>query len=162
MRRCLAGNSHLQPIKTAKGSRFKNLGNNSHNLKLINDTIKKKHASFVRKEQREQQHPGAAAASAEPVKHHRLGFVWFAPSADCNVTSCHFFWHPPRATFSALTADTHTPIQTGIFSHKRRDASTIFYLLNGLLCHLPFTPGARRWKRHRHFVIWEIKALLLF
>lgn len=36
------------------------------------------------------------------------------------------------------------------------------YLLNRLLCHLPFTPGASRWKRHRHVLIGEIKALLLF
>lgn len=33
-----------------------------------------------------------------------------------------------------------------------------FYLLNRLLCHLPFTSGTRRWKCHRHVVIWEIKS----
>lgn len=66
-----------------------------------------------------------------------------------------FFWDPPRATFSALAAEAHTPIiPTRIFNQRKKNAQRrveVFYLLDGLLCHLPFTHGARRRKRHGHF-----------
>lgn len=97
----------------------------------------------------------------------RRGFVWLAPSADCNVTipvaissDFHHWLLSPH-----WLSETHTPIQTRTLSAATRQDllfDFISYLLNRLLCHLPFTPGASRWKRHRHVLIGEIKALLLF
>lgn len=67
-------------------------------------------------------------------------------------------FHFPLPEPERRTAHSHLEY----FIPNAATAQACLYLLDGLLCHLPFTPGARRWKRHRHFVIWELKALLLF
>lgn len=79
----------------------------------------------------------------------RRGFVWLAPSADCNVTipvaissDFHHWLLSPH-----WLSETHTPIQTRTLSAATRQDllfDFISYLLNRLLCHLPFTPGASR------------------
>lgn len=136
-------------------------------LKLVHFQSKILNHAREERQQDQEHHPETGVLPAvspwrSPPVQHRHGFVWFTPSAGTLQYQLPFLLiFATGFTFPARAADRALPPRLEHFITNAATHQDV-YLLNRLLCHLPFTPGARRRKCHRHFVICEIKALLLF